>query len=103
MIELKAINIKEEKMFDDVVFPLTLAPPDNDKVKTIEDTLDFLNRNKQAILNELLDHGAILFRSFPVETAEEFNRFVLTFGWNDMPYVGGIAFRSNVVGVVHTA
>jgi hypothetical protein len=102
MSELNEIPLKEEKFFDGAVFPLTLAPPTTKPLKTIDDAVNFVAKNKQELLDKLLKHGSILFRGFPIQTPEDFNKFVLTFGWKDLPYIGGLAFRRNVAGVVYT-
>ena len=95
------ISVDGERYFDDKVFPLTLAPKSQDL--TLESVLETVKKSKKEILDSLLTHGAILFRGLPVKTAEEFNDFVQEFEWKDMPYIGGIAFRTNIVGAVHTS
>lgn len=47
--------------------------------------------------------GALLFRDFGLYTAEEFNEVVEAFGFEELPYVGGAAPRTNVFGRVFTA
>jgi hypothetical protein len=55
------------------------------------------------LLESLLKHGAILFRGFPVNEPKDFNEFALTFGWKDLPYIGGAAVRTKICGVVFTS
>ncbi len=38
-------------------------------------------------------HGAVLFRGFPVDGPQDFNDFVIPFGFDNYPYVGGAAVR----------
>ena len=52
------------------------------------------------LLESLIKHGAILFRGFPVNEPKDFNDFALTFGWQDLPYIGGAAVRKNIYGFV---
>ena len=99
LFEVKTID--EEKFFYDRVFPLTISPKSGNE--SLDDTLTKIKDNKQLIVDSLTQHGAILFRGFPIRDANDFNRFILAFDWKDMPYLGGIATRTNVVGVVHTA
>lgn len=55
------------------------------------------------VLQDLLtQHGAILFRNFPLKTAADFNEFAIAFGYENLPYIGGAAVRTNLVGVVFT-
>jgi hypothetical protein len=80
--QLNKISIKEEKMFEGKVFPLTLGPPPT--INTIEDTIVYLKNNMDSLLENLLKHGAILFRGFPVDNPKKFNDFVLSFGWKGL-------------------
>ncbi|KAI4965069.1 hypothetical protein ZWY2020_057561 [Hordeum vulgare] len=47
--------------------------------------------------------GAVLLRGFPARTAADFDAAVEAFGYEELPYVGGAAPRTNVVGRVFTA
>jgi alpha-ketoglutarate-dependent taurine dioxygenase len=58
---------------------------------------------KSLLVDELTKYGAILFRDFPIKSADDFNELVSQFKWPEMPYVGGVAFRTNIVGFVHTS
>nr|CAD1843193.1 unnamed protein product [Ananas comosus var. bracteatus] len=59
---------------------------------------------EKARLESLLrSSGAILLRGFPVRSAVDFDRAVGAFGYAELPYVGGAAPRTNVVGRVFTA
>ena len=95
------VSVEGEKLFDGKVFPLTLAP--RSEQLPLERVLETVRTCKEEILDSLLAHGAILFRGLPVKNAEQFNECVQQFEWNDMPYIGGIAFRTNIVGAVHTS
>ena len=99
----KEINIDEQKWFNNLPFPLVLSPQEG--FETIEKTVEFIKseENRRNLLDKLIEHGAILFRGFPVNEAKDFNEFSLAFGWQDLPYVGGAAPRSNVTGVVFTS
>nr|XP_043618534.1 clavaminate synthase-like protein At3g21360 isoform X2 [Erigeron canadensis]XP_043618535.1 clavaminate synthase-like protein At3g21360 isoform X2 [Erigeron canadensis] len=51
----------------------------------------------------LRERGVILFRGFPVITPCDFNDVVEAFDYPEVPYMGGIAPRTKVVGRVYTA
>jgi hypothetical protein len=53
---------------------------------------------RDAILGLARDHGGILFRGFDVPTPEAFATFVETLRIENMPYVGGAAVRTPIVG-----
>jgi hypothetical protein len=101
MDNLVKISIKEEKYFNGQPFPLSVSP--NETIVTLNDSIKFVNENIISIKAELKKHGVILFRDFPVQNAQDFNEFVLAFGWKNLPYLGGAAVRTNVCGVVFTA
>ena len=80
------ISIPEEKVINGNVFPLTIGP--NEDTKSIEETIKFVKTNLNELLDELKNHGAILFRGFPIKEPKDFNDFALSFGWENLPYIG---------------
>ncbi|KAL1538303.1 clavaminate synthase-like protein [Salvia divinorum] len=68
-------------------------------------TLPAAVKEQKSLLESLLQrHGVILFRGFDsTATAADFNDVVEAFGYEDLPYVGGPAPRTKVVGHVFTA
>lgn len=99
---LVEIQIPQQKLYNGIQFPVVLSPSPrlpftlSALTKTIEDQKQYL----QALLRK---SGAVLFRGFPVNTASDFNDVVEAFGFEELPYVGGAAPRTNVVGRVFTA
>lgn len=83
---MNKISIEEQKIISQTEFPLVLCP--NSESITFKETLDYVSKNLDSILNDLKTHGAILFRGFPINDAKDFNDFCLTFGWQDLPYIG---------------
>ncbi|XP_010535192.1 PREDICTED: clavaminate synthase-like protein At3g21360 [Tarenaya hassleriana] len=96
-------RIPQQERYDSKLFPAVLSPPSaipalslplfTQKIKTQKPYLDSL----------LHESGAVLFRGFPVNSAGDFNDVVEAFGFDELPYVGGAAPRTNVVGRVFTA
>jgi hypothetical protein len=64
---------------------------------------EWIARHHDTLMAELLQYGAILFRGFPTNTANDFNAVVEAFGFENLPYVGGAAPRKHVVGTVFTS
>ncbi|XP_004302856.1 PREDICTED: clavaminate synthase-like protein At3g21360 [Fragaria vesca subsp. vesca] len=95
-------QIPQQKLYDGVRFPAVLSPSPavpftlSALTKTIEAQRPYL----EALLRE---SGAVLFRGFPLNSASDFNDVVEAFGFEELPYVGGAAPRTNVVGRVFTA
>jgi len=97
------VNISEEKHFNSKAFPLTLSPKSCDG-KSISDCVTWLKTHKPDIEKNLADHGAILFRGFPINSPEDFATFIQGLQFENFPYVGGNAVRRSVVGdIVFTA
>ena len=96
------LNAPEQKVFNGQPFPLILTPAKT-SLQTIEGSLEWIRNNKHALEDLLLKYGAILFRNFPVGNPEDFDKFVKSFDYEPLPYVGGAAPRKVVVGNVFTA
>ncbi|KAL3870722.1 hypothetical protein ACJMK2_038766 [Sinanodonta woodiana] len=96
----------QQKVFNDKLFPLMLVPKDDQKANqflNIDSTVAWIKNQKNIIEDLLLEHGAILFREFPITCPEDFDTFVKAFEYEPLPYVGGAAPRTVVVGNVFTA
>ncbi|KAK1311099.1 Clavaminate synthase-like protein [Acorus calamus] len=89
-------KIDNEKPFRGKVFPKTYLPgggtSDHDLVELVKD-------DRASLWEALEQHGALLFRSFRVDSAEDFSSVVDAFGWDEMPYEGaaGRTKKSNRV------
>ncbi|SIO61650.1 Taurine dioxygenase, alpha-ketoglutarate-dependent [Singulisphaera sp. GP187] len=61
--------------------------------------------NREDFCHQANRHGAILFRGFPLVTAEDFDRFVAAFGFENFPYEDSLsnAVRINRTPRVFTA
>ncbi|XP_061177233.1 uncharacterized protein LOC133185964 [Saccostrea echinata] len=106
---VKEINLPlpQQKDFNGTVFPLILSPNDNCENQTsfdsIANVIEWVQKDKSLIEDQLLRYGAILFRDFPVNSPSDFDAFVKAFQYEPLPYVGGAAPRTLVVGNVFTA
>lgn len=84
-------------------FPLVLqcASPTTD----LDQTVDWLARNRADFDRRADEHGAILFRGFPVHSPEDFDRFIAAFGWDNFPYEQSLsnAVRRNYTPRVFSA
>jgi alpha-ketoglutarate-dependent taurine dioxygenase len=102
ILNAQEIHIPEQKYFEGVGhFPYVFGSTDT--AVTIREAVDWVKFNKKHIESILLKHGAILFRGFPTNDAVAFNEFILAFGYENLPYIGGAAPRKQVVGDVFTA
>ncbi|KAL4625981.1 hypothetical protein ACB092_05G063500 [Castanea dentata] len=98
------VQIPHQKLFNGIQFPVVLSP--NPKSQTPTSSLSLfteaIKTEKKFLDSVLHKSGAVLLRGFPVNTASDFNDVVEAFGFEELPYVGGAAPRSNVVGRVFT-
>ncbi|KAE8689904.1 Clavaminate synthase-like protein [Hibiscus syriacus] len=101
-IETQLLN--HQKHYVSFNFPSILSPnPKPSPSSSLSDFTYQITSQKPFLDSLLLKSGAVLFRGFPVKTAKDFNDVVEAFGFEEMPYVGGAAPRTNVVGRVFTA
>jgi Taurine catabolism dioxygenase TauD, TfdA family len=96
-------QLPQQRTFDGVPFPAVLSPNQATPLRTIAEFSDAIRAEKARVESLLKSRGAVLFRGFPVQTAADFNQVVEAFGYEELPYVGGAAPRTNVVGRVFTA
>ncbi|KAK9054727.1 hypothetical protein SSX86_025806 [Deinandra increscens subsp. villosa] len=100
------VELPQQKLHDDnVLFPLVLSPNTSTDAIAVELSAfeDAIKAHKPSLESLLLKNGAILFRGFPVMSPSDFNNIVEAFGFPELPYVGGIAPRTQVIGRVYTA
>jgi alpha-ketoglutarate-dependent taurine dioxygenase len=68
----------------DKEFPLVLAC--QTPGASLEDAAAWVRANRDALIAQASEHGAILFRGFPVQTAEDFDAFVAALELPNFPY-----------------
>ncbi|CAA6671632.1 unnamed protein product [Spirodela intermedia] len=96
------IGIPQQKSVGSFLFPAVLAPNPSVELDLRRFT-EAVREQKLRVEEMLRSTGAVLLRGFPVRTASDFNDAVEAFGYEELPYVGGAAPRTNVVGRVFTA
>ncbi|EFJ08251.1 hypothetical protein SELMODRAFT_90998 [Selaginella moellendorffii] len=89
------------RVFDGVQFPRILAP--SAASCDVGSFRGWIRQHKDWIEEQLFVSGAVLFRGFGVDSAADFDAVVREFGYEELPYVGGAAPRTNVVGRVFTS
>jgi alpha-ketoglutarate-dependent taurine dioxygenase len=97
------VKIPNQLQCGDSAFPSVIV---NDKtVNTIADCEAWISKNKKALEHELGTTGAILFRGFPVDSAETFDTFSSAFGYSNFTYKESLsnAVRINFTERVFTA
>lgn len=99
-------ELLQQKKYNDgdgvgIVFPTVLIPNPKFGDRNLKEAI----RDQKPWLESVLHKtGAILFRGFSsVSSASDFNDVVEAFDYEELPYVGGAAPRTNVVGRVFTS
>ena len=100
LLQAQLISIPEQRIVDGRPFPLVLAPADgSDTATSMPAFLSWLKAHAGEVDDWVRDHGAVLFRGFPLATPEDFAALIDEgLGVENMPYVGGAAVRTSVVG-----
>ncbi|XP_037404480.1 clavaminate synthase-like protein At3g21360 [Triticum dicoccoides] len=100
-------RLPEQRAVEGVAFPAVLVPsggPPGPGEGSLDEFLAAVRSERASRVEPLLrEAGAVLLRGFPARTAADFDAAVEAFGYEELPYVGGAAPRTNVVGRVFTA
>ena len=72
---------------------------------TLAESLEWIERETDSLLDHVNRHGVVLFRNFPIRTPVDFDSFVTEFGWENFPYEKSLsnAVRVNKTDRVFTA
>jgi alpha-ketoglutarate-dependent taurine dioxygenase len=83
-------------------FPLVVQPTTD---VAMQDLLDWLAKQSRDLVSRARSHGAVLFRDFPLRTAEDFDSFIAAFQLENFPYAESLsnAVRINRTERVFTA
>jgi alpha-ketoglutarate-dependent taurine dioxygenase len=92
-----------QRDFDDSVFPSVIL--NTGYVDSVEETRQWIQSNLTELEAELSNSGALLFRGFPVNSAETFDTFSAAFGYPSFTYQESLsnAVRVNFTQRVFTA
>src|ERR1700755_1400005 len=91
----------EQSVFGDEPLPLILSP----RRRTGHGAfLELLRDQRGALKQQLLQHGALLFWGWPVESAQEFAAAIEALGTgSSVNYIGGDSPRRKITGAVYTS
>ena len=93
----KARSILSIRSMTDWHFPIVVE--NHTGLEDMADVLTWLSTESNGFKNQLATSGAVLFRGFPVKTAEDFDAFASAFGYGDFSYQESL---SNAVRINHT-
>ncbi|WP_164101778.1 TauD/TfdA family dioxygenase [Candidatus Laterigemmans baculatus] len=102
-LDVEAVSVRGQQKHGGEPFPLVLrcASP----AAKLDQTVDWLAAHASDFEQKADRHGAILFRGFPVQSPEDFDRFIAAFGWENFPYEQSLsnAVRKNYTPRVFSA
>ena len=80
--------------------PLFVEPVDTALAGDINVFQAWLVKHRDALEDALLEHGAVVFRGFPVRETDDFAQLVDLFPAHSQSYAGGAALRAGIKGRV---
>jgi alpha-ketoglutarate-dependent taurine dioxygenase len=83
-LEVSPIRVAGQQTAHGKEFPLVLACRTPEA--TLEESVAWARENRAMLKAQTSEHGAILFRGFPVRSAEDFDAFVAAFELPNFPY-----------------
>jgi alpha-ketoglutarate-dependent taurine dioxygenase len=96
-LQVLSASVPGQQDYDGQPFPLALAC--RSPSVTLESTTNWLAQHRDPLAEMAAAHGAVLFRNFPLATANDFDQFVAAFRWRNFPYDESL---SNAVRVNRT-
>jgi alpha-ketoglutarate-dependent taurine dioxygenase len=97
MTHVEPITVTGQQTHNGQVFPLVLAL--QSKSSSLDDAAAWVSQHRKSLLDQAATHGVILFRGFPIATANDFDKFITAFGLENFPYDESL---SNAVRVNRT-
>lgn len=90
-------NVAGQQRYGDTVFPQVVV--NTGECTTIDELCAWVTQRREQLESELLAHGVVLMRGFPIRTAEDFDRVSRALGYPDFTYRQSL---SNAVRINHT-
>lgn len=96
-IHVSEIAAPQRRTFGESVFPLALRC--ETPTASLDDAAAWAAERRAELIRQAREHGAVLFRDFPLREPEDFDRFIAAFGLENFPYERSL---SNAVRVNYT-
>src|SRR5262245_47970065 len=91
-------KLKESKMYEGADAPLVIEP-----LSDHQELAEVVELNSGVWPDKLLEHGALLFRGFPVSTLPDFDRFISALKHQRLEYIHGSTPRTALGNSIYTA
>ena len=96
-LNITPVAVPNQQTHQDKPFPLVLCC--EDQTISLDDAIAWVGENRQELISQAREHGAILFRDFPMSEPEQFDQFIAAFGLDNFPYEESL---SNAVRINYT-
>ena len=96
-LSVNAIPVPGQQTYGGKVFPLVLQC--QTPGATLQESCGWIAEHRDQLLEQASEHGTILFRDFPLVTAQDFDEFIAAFDLENFPYDQSL---SNAVRVNRT-
>jgi TfdA family taurine catabolism dioxygenase TauD len=93
-VHVAPTSVPGQQEFGGRVFPLVLTC--NSSGTTLSEAADWVRSKRGDLLRQATEHGAVLFRGFPLETPQDLDAFIAAFDLPNFPYYESL---SNAVRV----
>jgi len=103
MSKIEFSEVEQQLQIGKSVFPAVVENKPN--FTSLEDCIAWVKANKEELEAELISAGSLLFRGFPINSAETFDQFSAAFGYDNFTYKESLsnAVRINFTERVFTA
>jgi alpha-ketoglutarate-dependent taurine dioxygenase len=96
-VDFSIVSVPNQQTHGDSVFPYAIVC--NDENTKLNNCASWIEENSEELQELANKHGAVLFRGFPLKSAEDFDAFITPFGLPNFPYNKSL---SNAVRVNRT-
>jgi hypothetical protein len=93
-LDVKPVSVAGQQTFGDQVFPFLLQC--NTPDATLDQVVEWVRAHRDALIAQSSQHGAVLFRGFPLKTPQDLDAFIAAFDVPNFPYYESL---SNAVRV----
>ncbi|MBC8356103.1 MAG: TauD/TfdA family dioxygenase [Planctomycetes bacterium] len=103
ILNVDNVSVPAQQFYAGKPFPLVVACQTPDV--SLESTSAWIENHRDRLEDQLAKHGAILFRGFPLATAQDFDAFIAAFDYPHFPYKDSLsnAVRTNFTDRVFSA
>lgn len=103
MSKIEFSEVEQQLQIGKSVFPAIVENKPN--FTSLADCIEWVKANKEELEAELIHAGSLLFRGFPIDSAETFDEFSAAFGYDNFTYKESLsnAVRINFTERVFTA